>query len=132
MLCFPSLYTKRHFENLALTFCASHVEPEMFPVTSLSHNHLTSIIGLLLFIYFLWQTIRAEVTQSRRVCWLGVVCSAWSKLLGLRTAAWRSEKHDSYCGEIQYMCIHMWDSQTSRSILCSTLLFFYLLSWLTV
>lgn len=41
-------------------------EPEMFLVTSLSHNHLTPIIGLLLFIYFPWQANRAEVTHSRR------------------------------------------------------------------
>lgn len=27
------------------------LSPEGFPVTSLSHNHLTSITGLLLFIY---------------------------------------------------------------------------------
>jgi len=42
----------------------------MFPVTLLSHSHLTSIIGLLLFIYLFiyipWQANRAEVTQSRQ------------------------------------------------------------------
>lgn len=37
-----------------------------FPVTSVSHNHLTSIIGLLLFIYLLWQEKRGEVTQSHQ------------------------------------------------------------------
>lgn len=86
----PSLW-----ELLDLTFCASHVEPEVFPVTSLSRNHLTPIIGLLLFIYLLWQENRGEVTQSHQSLlfweWLAV-------LLGLRTTAWQTQEGGSYCG----------------------------------
>ena len=59
---YKSIYSITLWKLLVLTFCASHVEPQMFPVTSLSHHHLTSIIGLLLFIYFPWQANRGEVT----------------------------------------------------------------------
>ncbi len=76
-----------HWKLSELILEASHAESQMFPATSLSHHHLTSIIGLLLFVYFCWQANRGEVTQSRQIL-LARSGEYGSELSGLRTTAW--------------------------------------------
>lgn len=113
LFLYPNHYRNHSGKSQRWPSCVSHVEPETFPVTPLSHHHLTSIIGLLptlLFIYFSWQANRGEVRQSHGVCRLGVVCvvhgKGWGQQLGRETSLSHTVK--DFCIEDGYNVFNRW------------------------
>lgn len=82
----------------------------MFPVTSLSHHHLTSIIGLLLFIYLPWQENRGEVTQSHQSLLAGSGVWSMEQAVGAEDHSLADDERRWLIpqwlkGELQYMCV---------------------------